>query len=254
MRLLAVSLALAVPCPALAQVVNVLPLVGAETDEGLQAEATAGGSYLTGNVPFLTFRGALLGRYHTGRNYVISSSNIDFGRGGGDPFLNRQTTHLRYQRELADELMLEAYTQATHDAVWRLQIRALAGVGARFRLVTREKIGVVTGLGYMFEHERLSRTEDVGDSGLRRYNHRLGSYATVAWRPDEDITFVQTVFFQPRFDAPADLRLFSLSSIAFKIKDKLAISANMQVLYNTWTPETIVPVDTTTTWQLTWKL
>lgn len=254
MRSFLFFLALALPCPALAQVVNVLPLLGAETDEGFSAEATAGGSYLTGNVPFLTFRGAFLGRYHTGPNYLISSSNVDFGRGGGDPFLNRQTTHLRYQRELSEDFLLEAYGQATHDAVWRLQIRALGGAGMRVRLAQSEKFGVVLGLGYMFEHERLSRAEQVGDSGLRRNNHRLGSYATAVWRPDEDITLLQTMFFQPRFDRPSDLRLFSVSSVAVKIKDKFAVSVNVQVLYNTWTPETILPVDTTTTWQLTWKL
>lgn len=237
-----------------AQVINVLPLLADEAEDGFSLETAAGGSYLTGNIPFLTFRGNLLMRYHEGDHRIISSSAAEFGRGGGDPFLNRQTTHLRYQYELRDELVAEAFGQLTNDRVWRLKLRALGGAGLRFDLVEKEKVGLFAGLGYILEHERLSEKEDVSDSGLRRLNHRLGSYFTLGWKPEESISFQQTMYFQPRFDDPLDLRLLSLSALAVRLTEKLALTVSLQVLYNTWTPETIVPVDTTTTYQLSWSI
>lgn len=252
--LAALGVLLALPSIARAQVINVQTLLSDETEEGWHAEATAGGSYLTGNVPFLTARGALLIRYDKDVNTVISSTTIDFGRGGGAPFLNRQTSHLRYQRELTETVTWEAFLQGTHDQVWRLNIRALVGTGGRFRIYQTDKTELVGGLGYFFEHERLSRQEDVGDSGLKRYNHRLGSYGTFAWKPDPVISLQQTVYFQPRLDDPTDLRLMSLTALGMKVKDNLAVSASLQIQYNTWTPETILKLDTTTLYQLTWTL
>jgi hypothetical protein len=237
--------------PAWAQVVNVQPLFGTPDDDGFHAEARAGGSYLTGNVPFLTFQGDLLLRYLKDKNVLLSSTNVGFGRGGGSPFLNRQTSHLRYQRILTDVSTWEAYTQITHDQVWRLNVRALAGTGMRFRAVESEKVRVFFGVGYLFEFEQLSRIEDVQDSGLKRFNHRLGHYSSLSYRPKDYLTWTLIGYFQPRFDAPTDFRVFGLTSMAVKIEEWLAVAVSFQLQYNSWTPETIRPLDTTTTYQLT---
>ncbi|TVQ92189.1 MAG: DUF481 domain-containing protein [Deltaproteobacteria bacterium] len=242
------------PTKAHAQVVNVLPVLGQESEDGFQLELAGGGSYLTGNIPFLTFRGNLLMRYRKESHIITSSSAVEFGRGSGEPFLNRQTSHLRYQYELADELVAEAYGQLTNDRVWRLKIRALTGAGLRFDLVEKEKVELFGGLGYMLEHERLSTGEDFGDSGLRRLNHRLGSYFILNWKPDDPIALQQTLYFQPRVDAPLDLRLLSLSTLAVRFKENLSLNLSLQILYNTWTPETILPLDTTTLYQISWSL
>lgn len=243
-----------VPQQARAQVVNVLPLFSKETDEGVHVELRAGGSYLTGNIPFLTFQGDLLLRYLQDRNVLLWSTNVGFGQGSGDPFLNRQTSHLRYQRLLSDVSTWEVFTQATHDQVWRLNVRMLGGTGMRFRMVGTDRVQAYAGLGYLFEFEQLSREDDVEDSGLQRFNHRLGHYATMSYQPEDYLTWNLTFYYQPRFDDPTDFRVFALTSLAVKLKKWLSLAVSFQLQYNSWTPETILPLDTTTTYQLTVSL
>lgn len=242
----------AAPCgSARAQVVNVLPLLSPTTDPGgFHLEATGGGSLMTGNVKFLTARGVVLMRYRLGRHRFISSTTGEFGRGGGDPFLNRQTSHLRYQNEFTELITGETFVQATHDDVWRLKLRALAGAGLRLTFIDGDTVNISMGVGYLIEHEQYSEGA-FGDSGLWRLNHRLASYANYSWRLDPQLSLVETVFFQPRFDEPSDMRVFSQSALVVKLREKLALSVAILLLYNSWTPETIVKLDTSTVVSLT---
>ena len=113
--------------PAQAQIVNVLPVLLEEKDEGFHGEVSASGSLTRGNINFFSGRAGALLRYHTGQHVVVSSSAVQLGIAGENVFLDRRVTHLRYQFNFIDQLGLETLGQLTFDTVWRLRLRAIAG-------------------------------------------------------------------------------------------------------------------------------
>ncbi|MEE2779278.1 MAG: hypothetical protein VYE15_02055, partial [Myxococcota bacterium] len=79
-----------------AQIVNVQPLLGAETTDGLNGELTGALSWKTGSVDLLLGKVGLLATYRYGDHRFISSSRGEVGKKGGEDFMERYFSHLRH--------------------------------------------------------------------------------------------------------------------------------------------------------------
>ena len=157
LSLFALSLVVLVQSPAVAQIVNVQPLMaGGEEIDGFQGELSASLTLKTGNVDLILTNGSALS-YRLGAHKLISSSTAELGIKGEDTFLERMFTHLRHQVDL-DWLTWETYGQVATDHFRRLSLRARRH-GARFAIVDGPTVAFALAASYMFEREMLNESE-----------------------------------------------------------------------------------------------
>ena len=240
--------------PARAQIVNVQPLLSEEDGDGFDLELGGSMTWKTGNVDLFLGKADLLMTYRHGIHKLISSSSAQLGLKGGDEFLERVFTHLRYQIFALEWLTWETYTQAATDRFRRVSIRALAGTGPRFEIIAGPAVALAVGVSYMFEREVLGTSEHA-DSGLGSSNHRASLFVTGRFALDPMISLVHTTYLQPRLDDPiGDLRLASDTSLSFKLNEHLGISIGFGLTYDTAPPLGVKELDTATNVSLKYTL
>lgn len=232
---------------ATARVVNVQSLIRPDMPEGLQGEVGGSVHYRTGNIDLLMGKTSLLGSVRSGDHVLISSSLAEIGVKGGEEFMERVFSHLRYQWILSPWLTWETYGQIATDRFKRLKLRGLAGAGPRMSLVQGPAVSVALGLSYMFETEELNGSDSLTDGGDTDQAHRLSSYMMAKFMLSPDIGLLNTVYYQPRFDDfGGDWRLLNQLDVSLKLSEKFALVVGYEVSYDEAPPESIQELDTST--------
>lgn len=145
--------------------------------------------------------------------------------------------HTRYTRMWIPKLGTEVFGQLQYNRFLLLSERTLAGGGVRVDVVHRPGVGVWGGTGAMFEHETLS---DGAESAIARST----SYAAARWTLTPDrLTLVNTTYFQPRIDDPADLRILEEGRIESKINKVLSLGTELVIRYDSRPPEGVERTD-----------
>jgi len=230
-----------------ARVVNVQSLIRPDMPEGLQGEVGGSVNYRTGNIDLLLAKTSLLASVRSGDHVVISSSLAELGVKGGDDFMERVFSHLRYQWILTPSVTWETFGQIATDRFKRLKLRGLGGTGPRMALVQGAAVSVALGLAYMFETEELNGSETLSDGGDTDQAHRLSSYLTAKFMLSPDIGLLNTAYYQPRFDDfSGDWRLLNQLDVSLKLSEKFALVVGYEVSYDTAPPEAIKELDTST--------
>lgn len=248
---LVLAAVLASTAPAAAQIVNTQPLLS-KVGDGASGELRISLDWRTGNTRLFRSIASALFTYTDGDDTLISSSKLDFGRAGDADFVSQLFTHLRYQRVFSDLLTWEVFGQVSTAKTKRLDLRALAGTGPRFALVPGPAVSAHLGVAYMFEHE-LVQDDGQADAGVRENNHRASAYLTGRFSVAPTITLTHTTFVQPRLDAFFDdLRVLSITDIAFNVVDRLALTIGFEIAWDSDPPDAVEELDTTLLFGLAW--
>jgi putative salt-induced outer membrane protein YdiY len=235
-----------------AQIVNTQPLMSKVGGEGFAGELGASIDWRTGNVELLRLIGSLLMLYHSGDHTLIWSSSGDYGTRGGDAFIQRVFSHLRYQLRVSDLVTWEVFSQVSTARFKRLTLRTLVGTGPRWDVVREDEGTVSIGTAYMFEHETLNHSS-FADSGRVEDNHRLSLYVTGRVALDDRLTLTHTTYYQPRLDAmAADFRLYSITNLAISLVKELALTVGLELGYDSEPPADVAELDTTLTFGISW--
>jgi putative salt-induced outer membrane protein YdiY len=166
--------------------------------------------------------------------------------------------HARYNYEFLPWLWGEAFAQAQSDEFQRLRLRNLFGAGARIAVVqqkleshnektkeeeTRKEIDVYVGLSYMFERDVFLY---LPDTPIEEFiiAHRANAYVSVNYQLDSRVNFVSTLYVQPRFDDPSDIRVLNETSLIYKMNKRLSASINFMLRYDSVLPPGVLPLDT----------
>lgn len=231
---------------AVAQIVNVQPILGSSDEEGFQGEIGGSVDYKTGNVELLIAKGSLLATYRAGDHRIISSSLGEVGLKDDSEFLERVFTHLRWQWSVNHWLTWETYGQVASDEYKSLELRALAGTGARVELVTGPAVSAAVGLAYMFEHERT--VPNAGLDGVVSDSHRASLYVTGKFAVSPLLALMNTTYYQPRVDALLDdYRISSETTLSVQLTKKLALSLGWSIGYDSEPPAGAESLDSATT-------
>lgn len=246
-RLILLAIFVLSSASATARVVNIQSLIRPDMPEGLQGEVGGSVNYRTGNIDLLIGKTSLLASARSGDHVVISSSLAELGVKGGEDFMERMFSHLRYQWIVNPALTWETYGQIATDRFKRLKLRALAGTGPRMSLVQGPAVNVAFGLSYMFESEELNGSETLADGGKTDQANRLSSYLMAKFMISPDIGLLNTVYYQPRLDDfGGDWRLLNQLDVSLKLSEKFALVVGYEVSYDTAPPESIKELDTST--------
>jgi hypothetical protein len=229
-----------------AQIVNVQSILGEDVREGFSFAIDASVDWRTGNVDLLLVSGAATIRYKRACDFVFLIVKGDYGRAGNpsNRFLARTFEHLRYRRALSPWLTVEAFGQHESDQFRRITLRALAGVGPRFALLDGSRLRVAAGLAYMIEHQRI-RDDDLPDAADATIEHRVSTYLVAAVAANDQVKIVETIYAQPRVDAPGDLRVLSELSLLSRLSTRLTLKTAFVVAYDASPPLSIEELDTT---------
>jgi uncharacterized protein DUF481 len=241
----ALALGLCLPRSAAAQIVNVQPLITDPRRQGLDAAIDASLDVRTGNTQLLLVSGSALVRYRHQRQLVFLLARQDYGTEGGERFLSKDFEHLRYRLTLTEALELECFVQHDRDEFRRLAWRAVWGAGPRFPVVATDAVDLAFGIAYMEELERLDHAPEP-DAGQQQLAHRLSTYVAFALRLNERVRAGQTVYAQPRFSQPKDIRVLSETELLVALGTVVSLKATVSLGYDSYPPDGRHALDTVT--------
>jgi len=160
----------------------------------------------------------------------------------GEPvtiFNERGFGHLRFNRNLSDQITWEAFSQYQFDQVQEIDRRILLGTGPRIRISKTASGFLFGGLQYMYEYEETSAQE-----GTIVYNkhHRLSTYLSGGRAFNEHVSGNLTAYFQPRPDLWSDYRISATGSLTAKLSGGFGFSLNANYVYDARPPVTVPTV------------
>lgn len=238
------ALVAAVPAAASAQIVNVQGSLAKEPPPGWSGQVGGGLDWQTGTTDVVTVSGAGSLLWRHGRWLALALARGEYREGRGVKLSQRSFEHLRLRRDLGARLLWEGFVQHEYDAFRRLSVRAVAGSGPAVRVMASGRLRLTAGLAYLLEYERFSIKPGVADSGLSRVHHRASTYLTGSLDLDGDVTATQTVYVQPRLDAPDDVLLLSETALTSQLTRRLSLVQSFVLAYDATPPETIADLST----------
>lgn len=223
LRLLLVLGALAAPSPALAQV-NTESLGADPLRAGWSGRVEAALSGARGNNEVLDLGGAsrvVWQSLHAPRpgeplpwvlHRVVGTVSGRWGKklSSDEAFASQAFAFARWSAMWHPRVGTELSAQYQYDEFLRLNARAVGGVKLRFELVHEPRFLLWGGSGYLLEHNIIAPPASAADSSepLETLEHRFINYLC-AWYAlfDGRLVVQNTLYLQPRFDAPGDVRV-----------------------------------------------
>ncbi|HET9626580.1 MAG TPA: DUF481 domain-containing protein [Kofleriaceae bacterium] len=244
--ILTVTLALALPVRlAHAQIVNVQDaLAKPPAHDGQVGQVEGKLSWREGNNPIFDVGGS--GNILIKRGDLLGLALVrgEYGTSAGTLLTKKTFEHARLRSKLDGPWMVEAFAQHEFDQFRRLNLRAIAGVGGGAQLVDNKTIGVLAGLAYLYEDERLDTRAGTIDAGVHSTAHRISAYLTGHENLSSGATIVQTVYAQPRIDDPGDIRIYGELSLQTKLTQRIALKDSFNVAYDATPPDGVKTYDT----------
>ena len=191
-------------------------------------------TYRTGNTDLLTTRGRFRSDYLSKRYHSFVFGSLQYGRRGGEFFINKGMAHARIIRRLNSHLLFESFAQKQFNASIRLSDRNLAGGGIRFDLhPSSPKFNLYLGIGAMWEHERIDdKTEGVITTRIVRSTN----YINWTGHLNENITTSATGYYQLHLRRFQDYRILFEGSLTFQLTTKLAFPLRVNFRYDNEPP------------------
>jgi hypothetical protein len=190
-------------------------------------KADLGFNLIQNTQQYLTASAAFQVEYKEKKHFVLSLTAYNFAKSSNQNILNDGFQHLRYNYDMTDKIVWEAYTQGQYNERIRLRLRTLAGTGFRFKIIRQGATRLYLGTSYMFE-----RTE-FKDTTVPFSNHRLSIYAAFSRKIGNSGRFASTTYFQPILTNPRNMRWASDNALLFPITKKCAFRANLNLTYDT---------------------
>jgi putative salt-induced outer membrane protein YdiY len=229
---------------ALAQVNTEKMRIGDEV-EGFQTRAAATFTLRTGNTDVLDL--GIGGRvdYRDGPFASFLTGLTQFGEADDRVFLNQAFLHLRGTVRLPGEEWIrpEVFLQTERNESTLLTRRYLAGAGLRLALVTDSTVAVFFGTTPMVEYELLDRDRIAVEPETTVA--RWSNYLVLQVELTDLVTFVNTLYAQPRFDRLGDVRVLDEAGLNVQITEALALRVTMNLRYDSEPPADLAPLDFT---------
>ncbi len=210
-----------------AQIVDVQTLIGHDVPEGPSGKLEGSVDWRTGNTHLFHTAGTLVGRWrdHDHLVFALVRGEYDESAGKDAPLVTdvaKDFEHVRYRWHVLPWFATELFVQHESDRFRRLHLRALVGAGGRVRVAECGNTwSIHVGAAYMAEYEQLS-DDGLPEAGERAADSRLSTYAVASYRLNENNTASETIYAQPRFTDPRDLRLLEEAALTSKLATRVA--------------------------------
>lgn len=177
----------------------------------------------------------------------------EYGWNKGKEFSNNALLHLRYIRKNSKFLNPEVFGQINYNKKRLLLFRSLVGGGVRITLTKDSLKSLVFGTSYMFEHENLD-LDDISEHPNLTNHHRWNNYLSFSNSFSQNARLSIVIYAQPRFSDFNDVRILSENHLGVVLTEKLSLSINFALMYDSRPPDGIKNLDTNTKFGFTIKL
>ena len=248
MRCLIVAVVIAWAAPARAQIVDVQTLIGHDVPEGASGKLDTSLDWRTGNSHVVHVAGAVVGRWRAGDHLVFAVVRGEYDESAphDGPLIkdvDKTFEHLRYRYHLEPWLASELFVQHESDQFRRLRLRAVAGADLRLRVAHAKTWSIHVAAGYMAEYEQLL-DDTLPDAGAHAADSRMSTYAVAAWQLRPDVTASETIYVQPRFSDPRDVRVLEEATLVSKLSKDVAFRFSFVLAHDSRPPLATDPTDT----------
>lgn len=169
--------------------------------------------------------------------------NGRFAEKVGSPFVSQAFLFGRWTAMWHPRVGQDLFVQFQFNEFLRLRRRSVAGTGVRVEIVHHPVFLVAAGTGYMIEYEKIDVAPGAADPPTS-VSHRSANYLTARATLWQGALIVQnTLFVQPRFDAPSDIRVLDDFEVMAKVTDHFSLGTTVSVLYDSAPPTGVVPTD-----------
>ncbi|MCW9014955.1 MAG: DUF481 domain-containing protein [Gammaproteobacteria bacterium] len=173
--------------------------------------------------------------------------NYEYGESSNVKDTDNGFLHLRQVWYSTDTLFWEGYAQIENDEFKRLTIRALAGGGARFKLIHKpQKHSAYIGAGLFYSKEELDDAAGTTDAGTEYYT-RLNIYQIYKYAINRNSRLLNTVYYQPDIEEFSDYRLLEKFKFQVDINSHLSINISLDIARDNQPPENVEKTDTSYT-------
>ncbi len=177
----------------------------------------------------------------------------EYGWNKGKEFSNNALLHLRYIRKYSKFLSPEVFGQINYNKKRMLLFRSLLGGGVRITLTKDSLKSLVFGTSYMFELENLDLRDNSEHPNLTNH-HRWNNYLSFSNSFSQNTRLSIVIYAQPRFSDFNDVRILSENHLGVVLTEKLSLSINFALMYDSRAPDGIKNLDTKTKFGFTIKL
>lgn len=174
--------------------------------------------------------------WRSGRNHWFMLNSLSFVKTDRNGVVDEGFSHLRYNYDLTDRVLLEALAQVQYDREQDLRRRILSGGGLRFELLRRESNLLAVGLTAMYEYEEL-------ESGEIIRTPRNSDYIAFHVRGKEYLTLSSTLYVQPAFDDIGDVRVLDNLALTVALARWVSLTHEFGYRYDSRPPEGIRDYD-----------
>lgn len=200
---------------------------------GWAGSAALSFQYLKNKTEFWSAGANIHLQYKTKKSLYLWLTNYSLAKSAGESFANSGIQHLRYNYKILDWLTAEAFTQAQFNEVLSVKFRWLLGGGPRFKAVQTKPFRLYLGTLYMYEYEEIS------DTAIYHRDHRLSAYVSFTLKIKDNLSLINTTYYQPKFNDFADYRISSQTDLKIKISKHFAFITSYIYYYDAVPAENI---------------
>lgn len=223
--------------------VNTEAMRGTEVTPGLHTSLEARYTWVSGNTEFVKTNGMARLDYQKEDYHGFLVGNYEFGRQGGETFIQNGFAHLRNVFGLSHRISLEIFAQMEFNDFLMLQQRRLLGGGFRYGLGGAPS-GPIRGaradlgLGLMQEHEEIDGEAPDGSTVFR-----ATSYANLRFDLGNRVTAHAVAYYQPRLSGISDYRVLGQAGLGVELSRNLFLQTALKGRYDSSPPDILEPFD-----------
>ena len=234
---------LAISLSSAAAQVNTEPLRAVEDELGFSGGVGFDLSMRTGNVELIEtgLRGRLDYVMQRVTTYVVGSKTI--GWKGGGRFINEGFIAFREVFRRGATVRPEMFQQINHNEARLLDFRTILGFGLRTSIYRHRATHVWWGSAFLYEYERLDLEADAAhpqSTSVSRWSNYLSSRVVF----NEQSMVFWTVYVQPQFDRPKDVRVLGEATLGAALSEVATLQLTLFMHYDSRPPDDKRPLDT----------
>ncbi len=214
-------------------------------DKGLHGSANANGTAATGNIELININADGMFGYRKPKYWLRLLGGSTFYKQDGIKALDNNYLQGRYSRFFGKESLWQSYHfaqyQSNHTLI--LKERGIIGSGVRRSFPFQDTGHFDIGGGIMWEYERLDEGSlEEYETAIHR-NWRFTSVFVFRRALNEQISILNTAYFQPKVDDLADIRTLEELSFLTQLTERFQFDITFYWRVDSKPPEAIVPSD-----------
>lgn len=203
------------------------------------------GSVISGNASVFLLEYSANAAFQQGKNQIMLLSGGEYINEEKQIVSNSHFGQFRYSYILSDWITPYGFYQIQSNEILLLRRRQLAGIGNRmtlFRVLKHDSLEVIISrlsLGCMLEEELLNRDKLPVDEKVYTNYFRGNLNFVLSFAISENISFINTTYYQPYFKNFKDYRLLNETNILFEITERLSFSVDFEIRYDNDPPKVL---------------